>query len=82
MPDRKPSIKFYGTPGRIRTYDTLLRTEVLYPLSYRSMTKSIRLVVLAVHNAVVAKVVIVDWLTWEPQLDFFFSFSLGLAGVE
>jgi hypothetical protein len=24
-----------GAPGRIRTYDSLLRRQVLYPLSYR-----------------------------------------------
>jgi hypothetical protein len=25
---------FLGTPGRIRTYDQLLRRQLLYPLSY------------------------------------------------
>lgn len=31
------AVRKHGAPGRIRTYDTFLRTEVLYPLSYRGI---------------------------------------------
>lgn len=59
-----------GTPGRNRTYDTLLRTEVLYPLSYRGVGGFLRphkkLVVFGVHDLVVAEVVIVRWFAGKP----------------
>ena len=31
----RQSCRAFGTPGTIRTYNLLIRSQVLYPLSYR-----------------------------------------------
>ena len=70
LPLRQPTES--GAPGRIRTCDHLIRSQVLYPLSYRRIP--MRLIPSKLHSG--DCVIHIKWLSWYPS-----GATVALAGL-